>query len=113
VILSDQREDDVRNSKTLSGGERMFSTVSLLLALWNCMEMPFRALDEFDVFMDSVTRKTSITLLIRAAREDADRQYIFITPHSVSDIPSASDIKVIKMHPPDRDQSIIVASQAQ
>ena len=78
---------------------------------WSSAE-PFRALDEFDVFMDSVTRKTSIALLIRAAREDADRQYIFITPHSVSDIPSASDVKVIKMHPPERDQSIIVASQA-
>jgi len=96
-----------RSTKTLSGGERMFSTVSLLLALWSAMEVPFRALDEFDVFMDPVNRKISIDLLVMTARHDKTRQYIFISPHSVAQIPNAPDVHVTKMADPDRAQSTI------
>jgi hypothetical protein len=73
-----------QSTKSLSGGEKSFSTVSLLLALWGCMECaqsgavwggdavtcslgPFRALDEFDVFMDAVNRKISIGLLVEVS----------------------------------------------
>jgi len=40
-----------QNTRTLSGGERSYTTVALLVAMWVNMEMPFNILDEFDVFM--------------------------------------------------------------
>lgn len=75
------KKQEIRDTKSLSGGERSYSTVALLLALWEAMECPFRALDEFDVFMDSVNRNISIRILIEAAREHKQRQFIFISPH--------------------------------
>jgi chromosome segregation ATPase len=49
--------DVFRDIRTLSGGEKSYSSVSLILALWNAMNPPFRVLDEFDVFMDAVNRR--------------------------------------------------------
>lgn len=38
------------NLKTLSGGERSYSTVAFLLSLWSCVDHPFYFLDEYDVY---------------------------------------------------------------
>jgi structural maintenance of chromosomes protein 6 len=43
--------------KLLSGGERSYATLSLLIALGEAVECPFRVMDEFDVFMDAISRK--------------------------------------------------------
>ena len=45
--------------KTLSGGERSFITICFLLALGKQLQASFHCLDEFDVFMDSVSQGVS------------------------------------------------------
>jgi structural maintenance of chromosomes protein 6 len=43
-------------ARNLSGGEGSFTTVALVLAVWNKLLNPFYMLDEFDVFMDMANR---------------------------------------------------------
>ena len=42
---------ELSDMRSLSGGERSFSTVCFVLSLWAITEAPFRCLDEFDVYM--------------------------------------------------------------
>ena len=54
VIVQPNKSRDTnenRDIKSLSGGERSFSTVAFLLSLWSIVESPILFLDEFDVFM--------------------------------------------------------------
>ena len=53
-----------RQTKTLSGGEKSFSSICLLLALWEAMGSPLRCLDEYDVFMDDVNRDVSTRMIV-------------------------------------------------
>ncbi|QVM06478.1 Structural maintenance of chromosomes protein 6 [Coccidioides posadasii str. Silveira] len=96
-----------RGTKTLSGGEKSFSQICLLLALWEAMGSPIRCLDEFDVYMDSVNRKITIELLMNAARRSVGRQFILITPGSRAEIRVAPDVRVIELAEPERGQSTI------
>jgi len=43
-------KDAVSSIDSLSGGERSFTTLALLLSLWKCVNFPFFCLDEYDVF---------------------------------------------------------------
>ena len=47
----------IDNIQSLSGGERSFSTQPCRL-VGSYIECPFRVMDEFDVFMDQVSRKS-------------------------------------------------------
>ena len=51
------------------------------------MESPFCGVDEFDVFMDDVTRTFALTALVHGALESG-RQFFFLTPHDSRYVPS-------------------------
>eukprot|EP00951_Prasinocladus_malaysianus_P042113 scaffold505354_cov39-Prasinocladus_malaysianus.AAC.1 len=70
----------VEDLKSLSGGERSFTTVSFILALGEITDNPFRAMDEFDVFMDAVNRRISMQSLIKFAHDQRHVQFMFLTP---------------------------------
>jgi len=86
-----------RDIRSLSGGEKSYSSVSLILALWNAMSPPFRVLDEFDVFMDALNRRISLENIINYAKSDRKYQFIFLTPLNTDNIDISSDIKIIKL----------------
>ncbi|GFF26822.1 structural maintenance of chromosomes protein 6 [Aspergillus udagawae] len=94
-----------RGAKTLSGGEKSFSQVCLLLALWEAMGSPVRCLDEFDVYMDHINRKMAIDMLMLAARRSIGRQFILITPGSRAEITLAPDVRVKELAEPERGQT--------
>lgn len=96
------RGDEVhKDTRSLSGGERSFSTVCFMLALWEVVEMPLRCLDEFDVFMDHVTRRTAMNLVLEVAREKK-KQYIFLTPQDLSFLKITPDMRILRMPQPKR-----------
>ena len=44
----------------MSGGERSYSKMALVVALGSQLDTTFRAMDEIDIFMDSVIRRFSL-----------------------------------------------------
>jgi chromosome segregation ATPase len=104
VVQKDAKDanSQQKDVKALSGGERSYTTIALLLALGESLETPFRVLDEFDVFLDPVTRKLTIDALIRMAKAMQHRQFIFITPQDVSQVEVDPMLYVLKMRPPSR-----------
>ncbi|KAI8956557.1 P-loop containing nucleoside triphosphate hydrolase protein [Daldinia sp. FL1419] len=90
-----------RNTKTLSGGEKSFSSICLLLAIWDAMGSPLRCLDEFDVFMDNVNRAISTNMLITTARRSVGKQFILITPNAIEGRAKIDkDVKIIRLTDP-------------
>ncbi|KAG6388326.1 hypothetical protein SASPL_149751 [Salvia splendens] len=95
----DASSSSVRDTSGLSGGERSFSTLCFALALHEMTEAPFRAMDEFDVFMDAVSRKISLDAIVDFALAQGS-QWIFITPHDISMVKNDERIKKQQMAAP-------------
>jgi structural maintenance of chromosomes protein 6 len=104
VVQKDSTDPNSQQNdvKALSGGERSFTTIALLLALGENLETPFRILDEFDVFLDPVSRKLAMESLIEMAKAMSHRQFIFITPQDVSNVTTDPMLKILKLGAPDR-----------
>lgn len=92
--------------KALSGGERSYTTLSLLLALGECLETPFRVMDEFDVFLDPLSRKSALFTMIMLAKQMSHRQFIFITPQDLSSVKTDDMVKIYRMKDPERSELV-------
>ncbi|KAM8846096.1 structural maintenance of chromosomes protein 6 isoform 1-T1 [Synchiropus picturatus] len=100
VTPTEGSEEERSDMRSLSGGERSFSTVCFVLSLWGITETPFRCLDEFDVYMDMVNRRISVDMMLEVALSQTYRQFIFLTPLSMSFIPESSNIRIIRFEKP-------------
>ena len=101
-----------KDVKALSGGERSFATLSLLLAIGESLETPFRVMDEFDVFLDPVARKIAMENLVTIAKKMEHRQFIFITPQDVSNLKTDPKLRIFMMKAPAR-SAIVGGAQQQ
>ncbi|XP_072418093.1 structural maintenance of chromosomes protein 6-like isoform X1 [Chiloscyllium punctatum] len=97
-------QEDMRS---LSGGERSFSTVCFILSLWDSIESPFCCLDEFDVYMDMVNRRISIDLILRVAESIQCDQFFFFTPLTTSFLPKGDQIRTFHLHDHERGQTTL------
>ncbi|KAI8376349.1 uncharacterized protein BYT42DRAFT_574286 [Radiomyces spectabilis] len=103
VATGDQFRKGTRqkDSKSLSGGEKSFSQVSLLLSLWQSISSPILCLDEFDVYMDAVNRKQSMKMMMDSAHENSS-QYILITPQDASNMKPGPYVTIHRLADPER-----------
>ncbi|VFQ63095.1 unnamed protein product [Cuscuta campestris] len=99
TMPQDASSSSVHDTRGLSGGERSFSTLCFALALHEMIESPFRAMDEFDVFMDAVSRKISLDALVDFALAQGS-QWIFITPHDISMVKQDERVRKQQMTAP-------------
>ncbi|XP_011666301.1 structural maintenance of chromosomes protein 6 isoform X2 [Strongylocentrotus purpuratus] len=99
---SQKANDMSKDLRSLSGGEMSFSTVCLIMALWESAECPLMAIDEFDVSMDMMNRKTCIELLLGFAEDQPIRQFIFLTPQDMSTITPRPSVRIIQLPDPER-----------
>ncbi|MBN3310633.1 SMC6 protein, partial [Amia calva] len=97
----------LNDMRSLSGGERSFSTVCFVLSLWAIAEAPFRCLDEFDVYMDMVNRRISMDMMLKIAASQRYRQFIFLTPQSMSSLPDNGLMRILRLNDPDRGQTAL------
>jgi len=106
TVQKDNKDEmsQTKDVKALSGGERSYTTIALLLALGENLETPFRIFDEFDVFLDSVARKIALDNLVSTSLSLEHRQFIYITPQDLSGLKLHSKVKLIKMNAPQRGQ---------
>lgn len=109
IVHSSRKSQDSKSVKDkdikgLSGGEKSFSQIALLLAVWSAMSCLIRGLDEFDVFMDEVTRSVSMRLMIDAINEGdlSKGQTIFITPNPMTELSNKEHVKIFRLADPKR-----------
>ena len=104
VSQDDGDQGKCTDVRQLSGGERSYITLALLLALGYVIDTPFRVMDEYDVFLDEVSRTTTLKLLQDYANssQNKGRQFIIITPHRLDNIVTTPNCQIVRMKDPER-----------
>ncbi|KAL8287641.1 hypothetical protein RQP46_003499 [Phenoliferia psychrophenolica] len=115
LSLQVQTDDHVKGAKikdirSLSGGEKSYSTVCFLLSMWDSISGPLRCLDEFDVFMDDVNRFKSMRMLIDGAVQADSKQFIIITPLQVG-AQWGPEVTVTVVEDPDRESGSLASAR--
>lgn len=96
-----------KDPRSLSGGEKSYSTICLLLSLWDAIGSPIRCLDEYDVFMDAVNRRVSTKLIADAAKKSVGVQYILISPNSMQHAALGPEVRIHRLQDPERGQTTL------
>lgn len=104
IVIPQHGSQGRTTTSNLSGGERSFSTVAFLYSLWQCMELPFYFLDEFDVYMDKLNRTKVIDILLQHAKTKKELQFVFLTPQDVSCVDKEADggVDILRLDDPER-----------
>uniref|UniRef100_A0A914CL06 RecF/RecN/SMC N-terminal domain-containing protein n=1 Tax=Acrobeloides nanus TaxID=290746 RepID=A0A914CL06_9BILA len=97
-----QRRKGLQDLKGLSGGERSYATACFVMSLWECMESPFRCLDEFDVYMDMLNRRVVMEMLVDMAVNNTHHQFFFFTPQGIQGLTARDNCQVFEMPPVNR-----------
>ncbi|XBW36933.1 hypothetical protein QEN19_002512 [Hanseniaspora menglaensis] len=86
IYARSKEETESRDVDTLSGGEKSFAQMSLLLSTWCVISSRIIALDEFDVFMDNINRTIGTKLIIQSLKDRLQTQTVIITPQDITSI---------------------------
>ena len=90
-----------KDLRSLSGGERSFTTLAFMLALAEVCNNPIRVMDEIDVFQDEANRRASFKTLINYCSSYlTDKQFIIITPLSLPDVDPTEHVRIVRLAAP-------------
>ncbi|XP_044538866.1 structural maintenance of chromosomes protein 6-like [Gracilinanus agilis] len=92
------------NTELQSGSENSFSNFFFILTLWYITEGPFRCLDAFDSFLDPGSRRIALNIILKIAHSQQFRQFILLTPQSLSFLSQSPLIKILHIPDAERDQ---------
>ncbi|KAJ8925976.1 hypothetical protein NQ315_009831 [Exocentrus adspersus] len=95
IVIPQHGSQGLTTTSNLSGGERSFSTVAFLYALWQCMEFPFLFPGR-----DKLNRTKVIDILLHHANSKPQLQFVFLTPQDVSFI--NEDVSILRLQDPER-----------
>ncbi len=102
-MKEDGQRYETKDLRSLSGGERSFTTLAFLLALAEVTHNPIRVFDEIDVFQDAANRRASFKTLVKHCSEYlSDKQFIVITPQALPDIEPSESVRIAELEPPQR-----------
>ncbi|KAM8965736.1 structural maintenance of chromosomes protein 6-like [Sarcophilus harrisii] len=81
-----------------------FSNFFFMLTLWSITESPFRCLDTFDIYMDPVSRRIAMDVILKMAHSQKYQQFILLTSQSESSLPLSPLTRMLQLPDVERDQ---------
>ncbi|KAM8964685.1 structural maintenance of chromosomes protein 6-like [Sarcophilus harrisii] len=95
-----------------SESEISFSNFFFLLTLWSVTESPFRCLDAFDSYMDPISRRIAMDMILSIAHSQQCQQFILLTPQNTNSLPLSPLTKVFRLPDTGRGQPVSQVEEA-